>query len=178
MAEPPTLAGAVGRPGPVFLRKLRRKNDWGDPATPLDERAADLVKTAWKCEPHPKSPFSVFLVETDEDFHRVVIGMNGHRPSPTAESDFIAMFPGDLEAVGVRAERCPGVTLCAYANALHHDIPAKDEQLFAICRLLIERDLAPIHLSKGKIRPLVVRATEEGCLAVPNSSGCKVERCA
>ena len=113
MAAPPTLAEDVKLPTPLFLRKLRRRQDWGDDETPLEQRAADLVKVMWRCEPHPESPFSVYLVHTDEDFQRVVIGMNGGRLSLTSDSDFIGLLPSDLEAVGVSAERSDGATLCA-----------------------------------------------------------------
>src|SRR3954451_24033084 len=101
MAETPSLASAIKLPGPVFLRKLRRREDWGSDETPLEERAADLLKVMWKCEPHPESPFSVYLVGTDEEFQRVVIGMNGGRASLTTDSDFVALLPSDLEAAGV-----------------------------------------------------------------------------
>jgi len=178
MAQAPTLAIAVNLQGPVFLRKLRRRADWGSSETPLEERAVDLVKVMWRCEPHPESPFSVYLVKTDEEFHKVVIGMNGGGLSLTADSNFIPILPSDLEAAGVNAEPCDGVTLCRLANSLHHDIRADDEQLLVISRRLLEQSREPIHLSKGMIKPLVEKAKAEGCLAVPESTACKVDRCA
>ena len=178
MAEPPTLATDVKLPTPVFLRKLRRRQDWGSDETPIAERAADLVKVMWRCEPHPESPFSVYRVDTDEEFQRMVIGMNGGRPSLTADSDFVALLPSDLEAVGVCAEPCEGATLCRLTNALHHDIAADDSQLLAICLRLLQQGRQLIHLAKKRIKPLEERAIAEGCLVVRNSTGCKVQRCA
>ncbi len=177
MAEPPTLAADVKLPTPVFLRKLRRRQDWGSEETPIEERAADLVKVMWKCEPHPESPFSVYVVNSDEDFQRVVIGMNGGRPSLTADSDYIALLPADLAAAGVEAVRCPGVTLCRLANALHHDIPAKDHKLLALCLRLLRENRQLIHLPKKRIKPLEERARTEGCMVVLESTGCKVRHC-
>lgn len=178
MAVPLTLAGDVKLPTPLFLRKLRRRQDWGSDETPLEERAADLVKVMWKCEPHPESPFSVYLVQTDEDFQRVVIGMNGGRSSLTSDSDFIALLPSDLEAVGVSAVRYEGATLCRLTNALHHDIPAKDDQLLAMCRRLLQQRRELIHVPKRRIKPLEERAIAEGCLVVRESKGCRADRCA
>lgn len=178
MAEPPTLASAIGLPGPVFLRKLRRRADWGSNETPLEERAVDLVGAVWKCEPHPESPYSVYRVQTDEELQRVVIGMNGGRLSLTVDSDFIALLPDDLEAVGVRAERCDGVTLCRFTNALHYDLPAEDGQLLDLCRGLIRRGSTVIHLTKGMLKPLAERARSEGCLVTLDATKCRVERCA
>ena len=39
MAAPPTLAEDVKLSAPLFLRKLRRRQDWGSDETPLEERA-------------------------------------------------------------------------------------------------------------------------------------------
>ena len=178
MAAPPTLAEDVRLPVPLFLRKLRRRQDWGSDETPLEERAADLVKVMWKCEPHPDSPFSVYLVRTDEDFQRVVIGMNGGRLSLTADSDFIGLLPGDLDAVGIGAERSEGATLCRLTNALHHDIPAEDDQLLALCKRLLEQGRRLIHVPKKSIKPLEERARAEGCLVIRESQECKADRCA
>ena len=177
MAEPPTIATDVKLPPPVFLRKLRRRQDWGSEATPIDDRAADLVKVVWKCEPHPRSPFSVFLVRSDEDLHRVVIGMNGGRASLTADSDYVALLPTDLDAIGLRVEPTPGITLCRLANDLHHDLAADDGQLLELSLRLLREDRAPIHLSKNRLKPLEARAREEGCLVVRESTECKVPHC-
>jgi hypothetical protein len=178
MVAPPTLAKDENLPAPVFLRKLRRRQDWGNAETPLEQRAADLVKVMWKCEPHPESPFSVYLVHTDEDHQRVVIGMNGGRISLTSDSDFIGLLPSDLEAVGVSAEPSDGATLCRFANALHHDISARDDQLLTLCRLLLHQGRKLIHISKKSIKTLEERARVEGCLVIRESQGCKVDRCA
>jgi hypothetical protein len=72
------VAGAVVPP------KAPPEAGLGDDETPLEQRGVDLVKVMWKCEPHPESPFSVYLVHTDEDFQRVVIGMNGSSTSVDA----------------------------------------------------------------------------------------------
>jgi hypothetical protein len=177
MAEPPTLAADVKLPTPVFLRKLRRRQDWGSDETPIADRAADLVKVMWKCEPHPDSPFSVFVVNSDEDFQRVVIGMNGGRLSLTADSDFVALLPEDLTAAGVHAVPCLGMTLCRLTNALHHDIPAEDDQLLMLCLRLLQEKRELIHLSKKRIKPLEDRAKSDGCKVVPESTECKVQHC-
>jgi|GEM_PF-3358468 len=177
MAEVPTLAADVKLSTPVFLRKLRRRQDWGSEDTPIDQRAADLVKVLWKCEPHPTSPFSVFIVNSDEDFQRVVMGMNGGRSSLSSDSNFVALLPEDLDAAGINAVPSAGVTLCRLANALHHDIPAQDDQLFALCLRLLRENRHLIHLGKSRIKPLEARARAEGCKVVPDSAMCKVTNC-
>ncbi len=80
----------------------------------------------WEVDPEDDRGFDVLtpldVVNSDDDFQRVVIGMNGGRPSLTADSDYVALLPADLSAAGVAAEPCPGETLCRLTNALHHDI--------------------------------------------------------
>lgn len=175
MAEMPTLAGTVRLPAPVFLRKLRRKADWGSSETLLELRAADIVQLVFKID---HKPYSLFRVESDEDLQKVVIGLNGGRPSLTCDSDFIAILPSELAAAGILATRTAGDTLCRFANALHYDIPAEDRQLLALCRGLIDRGRPVVHLTKGMTRPLAAIAQADGCLAVPDSSGCRLARCA
>jgi hypothetical protein len=107
-----------------------------------------------------------------------VIGMNGGRLSLTADSDFIALLPSDLEAAGVCAKRTEGATLCRLTNALHHDIPAEDDQLLTICLRLLQQGRQVIHVPKKRIKPLEEQARAEGCLVVRESTRCKVQRCA
>lgn len=175
MAEMPTLAGTVRLPAPVFLRKLRRKADWGSSETPLEQRAADVPQLVFKIDP---KPYSLFKVESDEELQRVVIGLNGGRPSLTCDSDFIAILPCELAAAGIYATRTAGDTLCRFANALHYDIPAEDSQLLALCRGLIGQGRQVIHFTKGMTRPLAAIAQTDSCLAVPDSPGCRLARCA
>src|SRR3954451_16597244 len=98
MAEPPrapSLSDIVQPPKPVYLRKLDRKADWGSDDLPPAQRVEDAVRLVFHRETHP---YSVDLVRTDEDLHRVIIGMNGGRQSLSSESYFIALHAEDLEA--------------------------------------------------------------------------------
>jgi hypothetical protein len=176
MLEPITLASTLRFSGPVFLRKLRRKADWGSLETPLEERVIEVQRLVFLCD--PKEPCSLYRVETDEELQRVVIGLNGGRPSLTIDSDFIAVLPTELDAVGIDAQQTPGRTLCRFANSLHFDIPASEPQVTELCRHLIVQRREVIHLSKGMIRPLVAQANADGCLVFTESPGCRVPRCA
>lgn len=106
--------GQIGLPGPLYPRKLRRKADWGSDATPIDSRVDDVVRVVFLCDPNP---YSLFRVETDEELERVVIGLNGGRPSLTIDSDFIALQPIELIDAGVEPEQTLGNTLCGIANS-------------------------------------------------------------
>src|SRR5437763_14583240 len=104
LPKPPSLADIVQPPGPVFLRKLDRRADWGDDETPPEERIADIVRLVF----HPNTyPYSVYLVQTDAELHRVIIGMNGGRLRLSSESYDIGLYPGYLDAVGIRVDHTP-----------------------------------------------------------------------
>jgi hypothetical protein len=176
--QPPSLADIVQPPIAVYLRKLDRKTDWGSDETPPEARAKDAVHLVF----HPDSrPYSVYLIRSDEDLHRVIIGMNGGRQSLSSESYFIALQPEDLEAIGLRADHTPteGVTSCRYANSLHHDIQASEPQIAALCLRLFRDGRKVRYISKGKTRLLIPAAEAAGCYAaVKNSPGCRVDVCA
>jgi hypothetical protein len=102
--QPPALADIVQPPRPVFLRKIGRKSDWGSDETPPEERATDVVELVFNRKAHP---FSVYLVGSNQDLHRVIIGMNGGRDSLSSESYFVALHRHELEAVGIRIDHTP-----------------------------------------------------------------------
>jgi hypothetical protein len=175
---PPALADIVQPSSPVYLRKLDRKADWGSDETPQAERATDAVRLVFDPRTYP---YSVYRVQSDEDLRRVIIGMNGGRQSLSAESYFLALYPEDLAAVGIHADHSPraGITRCRYANFLHHDLSASDDQALALCLHLIKRGRKVVYFSKGRTTLIIAAAEAEGCYAaVEQSPGCRVEICA
>lgn len=174
MAEAITLADTVGLPGPLFLRKLRRKADWGSIETPIEERA---VSAALSVFPVHSKPYSVFRVTTDDEFKRIILGLNSGRRKLDGDSDFIAVLPRELASLGIAVERTPGETLCRLANSLHFDMSPTEDQVREMCHQLLAQGRAVVHLGKSMIRPLVVQARTEGCLVVEGSIKCNVSAC-
>ncbi len=125
-------------------------------------------------------PYSVYLVRTDEDLRRVIIGMNGGRQSLSSESYFIALHVDDLDAVGLCADHTPGegITACRFANTLHHDIIACEMEIVALCAHLFQRACAVHYFGKGRTKLLIPEAEAISCLAVTKeASGCKIDVC-
>jgi hypothetical protein len=85
MAAPPSLA-TVGLSGPFYLRKLPRRNSLGNPDRPLDERVPEVVEVVFLRD---SSPYSLFLVQSDEDLRRVTMGINGGRSSLREDVNFL-----------------------------------------------------------------------------------------
>jgi hypothetical protein len=156
---------------------MNKKTDWGSDETPPDQRVSDIIDVVFNRKTYP---YSVYLVQSDEELHRVIIGMNGGRESLTAESHFVAIHAHELESSGIRIDHTPGegVTSCRFANSLHHDLPAENDQLKALCLSLIAAGRKAATFTKGRTRVIVPEAEAIGCLAVPESTSCSVERCA
>jgi hypothetical protein len=176
--QPPRLADFVQPPTAVYLRKLDRKTDWGSDETPQQERVQDVVRLVFHPDTHP---YSVYLVQSDEDLHRVIIGMNGGRQSLASESYFIALQPDDLDAVGLHAVHTPaeGTTRCRYANSLHYDICASEPEIVVLCLHLFRDGRRVRYISKGSTKLLIPAAEASGCYAaVKDSAGCRVDVCA
>ena len=175
MVDTITLSNNLGVSEPLFLRKLRRKADWGDATTLLELRLSEVTPLVF---PPNSSPHSIFLVQTDEEFRQVILGLNSGRASLTSDLDFIVVLPRELESAGISARRTPGTTRCRPANSLHFDIVGTGDQLTDICRNLLVENRGIVHLTKGKIRGLVEKAREIGCLVIEDSTSCRLIQCA
>jgi hypothetical protein len=176
--KPPSLSDIVQPPTPVYLRKLDRKADWGSEDVPPELRAEDVVRLVFHRHTHP---YSVYLVRSDEDLRRVIIGMNSGRQSLSSESYFIALYPDDLGVIGLRADHTPeeGATACKVANSLHHDIVAYESEIAALCVHLFRDGRRVQYFSKGRTKLLIPEAEAIGCYAaVRDSTGCLIDACA
>jgi hypothetical protein len=177
LPRPPSLTDIVQPPTPVYLRKLARKTDWGSEDADPEARAEDVVRLVFPRDSHP---YSVYLVRSDEELRRVIIGMNGGRQSLSSESYFIALQPGDLQASGLTAMHTPddGVTACRFANSLHHDLVASENAIASLCILLFSSHRQVQYFSKGRTRLLIAEAEAIRCnAATKNSTGCLIESC-
>jgi len=170
---------SVGVAGPIFVRKLRRKDDWGNPADPLDVRIQNAVTAFLTDSP----PYSLFLISTDAEFHHVILGTNATRGGTTPllkTADFVAFTAAELQNCQIVPRHSPqdGTTPCRHANSLHWDLAASKEQLERLCRTVMELARPTAHLTKADLKPLVEKATQDQCLAaVPDSSECKADAC-
>src|SRR5205085_1562101 len=110
----PTVAGTLQVPTPAFVRKLRRRSDWGE-ASDADQtqRVRDAVEKLFRSQTEPD--ISIYLVQNDDDLRRVALGMNAGRDSLKEAVPFVAFLPAELEAAEIRANQTPGNLPCAHA---------------------------------------------------------------
>ena len=75
----PTVAGTLQVPTPAYVRKLRRRSDWGEPTDDQGQRIKDAVEKLFRSQ--AELEISIYLVNNDEDLRRVALGMNAGRDS-------------------------------------------------------------------------------------------------
>lgn len=172
----PTVMGNLRVPAPVYVRKLRRRSDWGDPT---DDEPTQRVRDAFEkmFRLQAEQDISIYLVNTDEDLRRVALGMNAGRDSLKEAIPFVAFLPAEFESLDIRAMQTSGGLPCTHANRLHHDIVATDDQLIRLCEMAMKSGRVAGNCSRGEMKEVIDRATEEHCLTVRPDGPCKVPNC-
>lgn len=173
-ADPPTLADVPLAP-PFFLRQLRPGGAWGDPATPFDDRLGAAVRAVFL---NDELPYSLWRVETPDDYRRAALALYAGRERPAGNLDLLPISPGELADAGGACPRTDGVTLCDLANrALHHDWAATPDQVRGLCEWLMRGGRARVRLRE---RPLLVWHAEsvaEGCRIGGTAGPCRAPAC-
>jgi hypothetical protein len=164
-------------PLPAFVRKLGRKRHWGSPDQPEAERIAEILGNVFL---NDQLPYSLYRVSSDTDLHRVALALNAGRKagSLTEDSSFVAFGAEELETVNVRAQPTVGDTPCRYANHLHHDASASEDQLRQLVTQAIRAGRTIASLTKGVMKRVVETAIRDQCFAaVTDAVECKAEGC-
>jgi hypothetical protein len=172
---PPTLQGALKVQGPVFIRKLARASHWGQPDIPIDQRVQDAVKKAFRNQPEPE--ISIYRVSSDEELRRVTVGMNANRSSLHEALAFAVLLPEELEQHGIQLTQTPGDLKCEFANRLHYDAVATDQQLEALCRAVMMSGRTEGRCPPAVMKDAAQAALAEGCAAATNTQPCRVAAC-
>lgn len=165
---------------PVLVRKLGRKNHWGSPEQPIGQRVSEIVSRLFAPE---ERPFSLYKVSSLMELDRVALALNAGRSSLTEDLAF-AFFPEDeIVAAGIPLSNTSGETPCQHANSLHVDADASPANLTAIVTQAIQQHRTVVTRSKGQMKEVVQRATQERCevitsqLASGGTPGCVAPGC-
>lgn len=135
----PTLQDVLGLTGPLLLRRIAKRSDWGDADDPLDVRIAHAIQQAFLKK--DTSPFSFWNVSSYEELRRVALALNSTTQSRTQKVELLAFKAQEFQDVGIDispARQTPGNTLCPFANRLHFDLEATSPQLEQLCRMAIQ----------------------------------------
>ena len=171
----PSISGTLQSVAPVFVRKLRRRGDWGDEADDLTTRAINAVNKVFRTPPEPV--ISVYLVNCDEDLRRVALGINAGRDSLTEPVPFVAFPVAELYAVGIEIRETLGILPCAFANRLHRDLVATDEQLEKMCEAAMRNGRMVGNCSSGMMKEAREEALKEKCRTASKDDVCRVLSC-
>jgi hypothetical protein len=167
----PTVEDRLGVQPPVFVRKLVRQSHWGVPEDDLPARVANAVREVFRSD--PGRAFSVYVLEGDDDLHRVALGLNANRDSLTEALDLVGFSRQELAACGIKPVQSAGETKCSGANRRHFDVFASELQLAELCGSAMQAGRTVGRLKKSDMRPIVEKATQDGCrAAVADSEHC------
>jgi hypothetical protein len=167
--------GTLSVPAPVFIRKLRRRSDWGQPTDEQNQRVKDAVDKLFRSQ--QESEISVYLVSTDEDLRRIALGLNAGRGSLREAVPLIAFLPAELEKLNIQVNQTAGNLPCSHANRLHRDIIATDDQLTELCQTAMNSGRIAGNCSPGMMKEIVDLATKENCRTVITIGLCTVTEC-
>jgi hypothetical protein len=169
MAAPPTLA-VLHLDGPFYVRKLQRRSSWGEAATPVEQRVQAVFL-------RDVSPYSLYLVGSDEDLKRVTMGINGGRSSLTEDVNYLPILPAEFESAGIEVNKSPGDTRCRIANDLHYDFSADEEQLIRLCQTIVDANRLILPLKRNQLAPWSQQTKDDGCLSFRESTKCNAAAC-
>lgn len=149
---------------PCFVRKVDRSGHWKDAAT--------IQEKVFRREPEDNT-ISVYLVNSASDLARVAVALNANRSSKTEPIFLVAITGDELKDIVVR--RTAGMTLCKWANHLHHDLVAADNSRLAeLSQTLLATSRKPRKFTKKDMQEALKRSTNDGCRAANEGSNCCV----
>jgi hypothetical protein len=148
---------------PCFVRKVDRSGHWKDAAT--------IQEKVFRPEPEYNT-ISVYLINSASDLARVAVALNANRSSKT-EPIFLVAITGD-ELTDIVVRRTAGMTLCKWANHLHHDLVAADNsRLSELSQTLVAAGRRPRKFTKKDMQEALDTSTNDGCHAAnADSDGC------
>lgn len=125
----------------------------------------------------PEPEISLYLVSSDQELRRVTIGLNANRSSLKESLEFVTLLPATIERYGIGVNQTPGDLKCGFANRLHFDATATDQQLEALCRELMAAKQLVAKLTKGMMKLAAEEANEQGCAAATVTPPCRITEC-
>ena len=172
---PVTLASKLASmSAPVILRKLDKRSHWGHEADDAESRIATATADVFESG---AQPFSLFRAADDEQFYRIVVGLNARRASLAQQIDFVAFTESEIVSAQIELSETEGETECGAANRLHVDAsPLTSESISQLCRETFATNRQAFRVTKSEASEIVSRMKQDGCKAVVKDAFCECVR--
>ena len=159
---------------PVFLRKIDKRSHWGHETDSAESRiataSADVFKSGGQL-------FSLFRVADDEQFYRIVVGLNARRASLAQQIDFVAFTESEIVSAQIELLETEGETECVAANRLHVDAsPMTSHSISQLCQEAFAVNRQVLRITKSEASEIVARMEVDGCKAVVRDAFCECVR--
>ncbi len=164
----PTVENILGISAPVLVRKINRARHWDNTNSSLDDKL-EYVDDVFLPDEH--DTYSLYLVKSDVDLHRVAIGFNSLRGSLFEDLHLLGFKIDEIEQSDmVWSLHRDDATLCFGANKLHVNVVASRDSVRLLCRLALQASRERGRLNKGKMKTLARLVGDHGCRAVEKTS--------
>jgi hypothetical protein len=157
-----------------FIRKLDSRNHWYPEMGDNDPRKrANLVSA--RIFNDPDNTYSLWLVNSSEDFMGVVVALVANATPQDRNLDFLWITEQELQQAGIQLKNIPeGKCLAVKDN--HYEAQISQDQAKKLCLLLIENSRDSQRCKKKDTICIIDYYKSLGCYAlVPNSQKCDCE---
>lgn len=155
---------------PLYVRKLDKKSSWGDGSDPGDARLDRVLMSLF---PPNEMKYSLYLLRSDTDLARVVVGLNSYRDRLNDKVDLIAFTGPELQAAEISFDDALGDTNCIAANKLHTDVSAVTRDSYErLCKAAFDINRPAVRIGKVEAKEMVAQLRDFGCHAFEQSAPC------
>ncbi|MBD2492430.1 hypothetical protein [Aulosira sp. FACHB-615] len=158
----PTLS-EFGIEPPVYIRKIDSRASWhpqeGD--ANLAERARLAATKLFK---EPDNIYSLWLVNTEQEFYSVVASLSANRSPKNQNLDFIAIKETELREVGINFQPVSEGG-CLYVQSLHFNAQIDKETAEKLCYSLMSQGREAQRCKKVQTTEILEHQQKFGCRA-------------
>ena len=158
---------AEGAQGPLYIRKLARRNHWGDVNEESGVRLPHAVQQIFADD---GDIYSLFRVSSPLDVMKAAVGFNSKRSKLTEQLDIIAFTQDEFDLAGITVKPTPGDTNCECANNYHVDATASEISLSTLCSIAMTRKRQAFRFRERLMGEIVSQLTS--CKATVPSTSC------
>jgi hypothetical protein len=158
----PTLS-EFGVTTPAYIRKIDSRASWhpqeGD--VNLDVRARLAAEKLFK---EPGNIYSLWLVNTEQEFYSVVASLSANRSPKNQNLDFIWLTESELQVFGISFQQVSEGS-CLYVRKLHFNADIDRETAEKLCQLLMSQGREAQRCKKAQTTLILEHQKQLGCKA-------------